>query len=140
MSLSSSRFTETHTEPFSPLGSIDFDATVGRGGDANSTINDNLVWIDPKIWETPTPTVQCFFPCTLVLPPLPAETLTTIDYPRVPITVADSIQTTLTFPPITVSEYALSTMVIPTSQAQANNKRAATYTQVTTKAYTLVSH
>ncbi|USP81870.1 glycoside hydrolase [Curvularia clavata] len=100
------------------IWSIDFDATVGGGGDANSTINDNLVWIDPKIWETPTPNVQCFFPCTLVLPLLPTETLTTIDYPRIPITVADSIQSTLAFSPITVTEYALSTMAIPTGQAQ----------------------
>ena len=107
---------------------------MGGGGDANSTINDNLVWIDPKIWETPTPNVQCFFPCTLVLPLLPTETLTTIDYPRIPITVADSIQSTLAFSPITVTEYALSTMAIPTGQAQVNNKRAATYAQLITKA------
>jgi len=118
----------------STVGSIDFDATVGGGISANSTVNDNLVWIDPKIWEMPTPTVQCFFPCTLVLPPLPAETLTTIDYPRIPVTSAGTVQGTLTFPPITVTEYALSTMIIPSGQSQANNKRAADDAQVTTQA------
>jgi hypothetical protein len=107
---------------------------VGGGAGADSTINDDLIWIDPKIWESPTPTVQCFFPCTLVLPPFPAETLTTIDYPRIPVTSANKVQGTLTFPPITVTEYGLSTMVIPTGQAQVNNKRAVGDAQVTTQA------
>jgi chitinase len=82
---------------------------VGSGG--NDTDKD-LVWIDPKIWEKPTPTVQCFFPCTLVLPPFPAETYTTIDYPRVALPEGLELFGILVFPPVTVTEYALSTAEI----------------------------
>jgi hypothetical protein len=47
------------------IWSIDFDAETGGVGEDTT---DGLGWIDPKLWEQPTPTVQCFFPCTMVLP------------------------------------------------------------------------
>jgi hypothetical protein len=94
-----------------PPGSIDFDAEIG-GGAKDDFEDNNLVWIDPRIWQQPTPTVQCFFPCTLVLPALPAVPTTTIDYPRLKVTEDGSVLGTLTFPPITVTEYALSTLAV----------------------------
>lgn len=103
------------------IWSIDFDAETGGSGqddEPGGSNDDNLVWIDPKIWKQPTPTAQCYFPCTLVLPPFPIETSTRIPYPRVTITSSDTVQHTssvkgtITFPPITVTEVGLRTIVI----------------------------
>lgn len=91
------------------IWSIDFDAETGGVGNETA---DGLIWIDPEIWEQPTPTVQCFFPCTMVLPPYPADKATTIDYPRLPVTTNGAVAGTLTFAPLTVSEYALSMMTV----------------------------
>jgi chitinase len=104
------------------IWSIDFDAeTGGRGVDDSPSTSDdeNLVWVDPEVWKDPNPSIQCFFPCTLVLPPYPASTTTTIDYPRVTVTSVDtekqttSTKGTITFPPITVTDYGLLTVTIP---------------------------
>jgi hypothetical protein len=91
------------------IWSIDFDAETGGVGENTA---DGLVWIDPKIWQQPTPTVQCFFPCTMVLPPYPTDQKTTIDYPRMPVTTNGVVAGTLTFAPLTVTEFALSMMTI----------------------------
>lgn len=82
----------------------------GEGDDQNSN-SSSLVWLSPDIWNDPNPNVQCFFPCTLVLPPWPSFT-STIDYPRITVTESGSIKTTLTFPPLTVSRWEPETIVI----------------------------
>ncbi|OSS48704.1 hypothetical protein B5807_07143 [Epicoccum nigrum] len=40
----------------------------GEGDDQNSN-SSSLIWLSPDIWNEPNPQVQCFFPCTFVLPP-----------------------------------------------------------------------
>ncbi|OAK98905.1 hypothetical protein IQ06DRAFT_356896 [Phaeosphaeriaceae sp. SRC1lsM3a] len=80
-------------------------------GDDQSSNSSSLVWLSPDIWNNPNPNVQCFFPCTLVLPPWPSLT-STIDYPRITVTESGSIKTTLTFPPLTISRWEPETIVI----------------------------
>ncbi|EAT76454.1 hypothetical protein SNOG_16082 [Parastagonospora nodorum SN15] len=82
---------------------------IGRGaslhqgeGDDQSSNSTSLVWLSPESWNSPNPQVQCFFPCTLVLPPYTSYT-STIDYPRITVTESGTIKTTLTFPPLTIS-------------------------------------
>ncbi|KAF1942660.1 hypothetical protein EJ02DRAFT_345196 [Clathrospora elynae] len=82
----------------------------GEGEDQNSN-SSNLVWLSPEIWNDPNPNVQCMFPCTFVLLPYTSFT-TTIDYPRITVTESGSIKTTLTFPPLTVSSWAPTTIVV----------------------------
>ncbi|KAF1943672.1 hypothetical protein EJ02DRAFT_510814 [Clathrospora elynae] len=82
----------------------------GEGEDQSSN-SSNLVWLSPDIWKDPNPHVQCFFPCTLVLPPYTSFT-TTIDYPCTTVTESGTVKTTLTFPPLTVSSWALTTIVV----------------------------
>jgi hypothetical protein len=97
------------------IWSIDFDAEVGGDGGGDDGIvstGKDLVWIDPEIWKDPNPKVSCFFPYTLVLPPFPAETTATIDYPRVTVVSSGTTKGTFTFPPITVTEYGVSTITI----------------------------
>ncbi|KAF2714297.1 glycoside hydrolase family 18 protein [Pleomassaria siparia CBS 279.74] len=80
-------------------------------GDDQSSNSSNLVWLSPEIWNDPNPSVQCFFPCTFVLPPYTSFT-TTIDYPRITVTESGTIKTTLTFPPLTVSSWAPTTIIV----------------------------
>ena len=80
-------------------------------GDDQSSNSSNLVWLSPEIWNDHNPQVQCFFPCTLVLPPYTSFT-TTVDYPRITVTESGSVKTTLTFPPLTVSSWAPTTIVV----------------------------
>jgi chitinase len=82
----------------------------GEGEDQNSN-SSNLVWLSPEIWNDPNPHAQCFFPCTFVLPPYTSFT-TTVDYPRVTVTESGTVKTTLTFPPLTVSSWAPTTIVV----------------------------
>lgn len=85
------------------IWSIDFDAETGGGGsqiNGNSTAdgNSSLIWIDPSIWTEANPQVQCYWPCTFVLPPW-LKTTSTIDYPI--ITITDGTwKTTITRPPL----------------------------------------
>ncbi|EMD61573.1 carbohydrate-binding module family 18 protein [Bipolaris sorokiniana ND90Pr] len=64
-------------------------------GDDQSSNSSNL--------KDPNPQVQCFFPCTFVLPPYTSFT-TTVDYPRITVTESGTVKTTLTFPPLTVND------------------------------------
>ncbi|KAI8308105.1 Mutanase [Colletotrichum sp. SAR11_240] len=69
--------------------------------------NDDLIWIDPKIWDMDQPRVTCKPPCTLVLPPWTKLPKTTISYP-----VETRSDKTITHPPLTTSEYELSTVIV----------------------------
>ncbi|KAH3998458.1 hypothetical protein HBI56_205010 [Parastagonospora nodorum] len=85
-----------------------------REGDDQNSNSSSLVWLSPEIWEDPNPEVQCLFPCTFVLPPWPSYT-TTVDYPRITVTRSGTIQTILTFPPLTVSQWEPSTIIASAS-------------------------
>ncbi|KAF9696769.1 hypothetical protein EKO04_005748 [Ascochyta lentis] len=82
----------------------------GEGEDQSSN-SSNLVWLSLEIWKEPNPQVQCFFPCTFVLPPYTSFT-TTVDYPRITVMESGKIKTTPTFPPLTVSSWAPTTIVV----------------------------
>ncbi|PVI00005.1 glycoside hydrolase family 18 protein [Periconia macrospinosa] len=84
-------------------------------GDDQSSNSSNLVWLSPEIWNDPNPSAQCFFPCTLVLPPYTSFT-STVDYPRITVTENNTIKTTLTFPPLTVSSWAPTTIVMASGE------------------------
>ncbi|KAH7091907.1 hypothetical protein FB567DRAFT_557562 [Paraphoma chrysanthemicola] len=100
----------TFTQPFKiPSG-----MPLRQGESDDQSTNSSLIWLSPEIWDNQNPEVQCLFPCTFVLPPWPSYT-TTIDYPRITVTRSGTIQTTLTFPPITVSEWEPSTIVVSAS-------------------------
>ncbi|KAF2661571.1 glycoside hydrolase family 18 protein [Lophiostoma macrostomum CBS 122681] len=82
----------------------------GEGEDRNSN-SSHWVWLSPEIWKSPNPQVQCYFPCVLFLPPYTSFT-TTVDYPRITVTESGTTKTTLTFPPLTVSSWAPTTIVV----------------------------
>ena len=69
----------------------------------NRTLFNELIWIDPKIWEMDQPTFTCSPPCNVKLPPW-TSTTSTVDYPL--ITVSDGTWTsTITKPSLTISEW-----------------------------------
>jgi chitinase len=82
-----------------------------KNGEGDETNGTNLIWLSPEVWNTDPPDVQCNFPCTFVFPPYPKYT-TTLDYPRVTITESGTVKTTRTFPPLTISLFPMSTMVV----------------------------
>ncbi|KAI0968546.1 hypothetical protein F4678DRAFT_481781 [Xylaria arbuscula] len=51
---------------------------------------NTYVEIDPDIWTTANPSLQCYPPCTFVLPPLPLPSETTISIPPVIETVEET--------------------------------------------------
>ena len=78
---------------------------------SNGTTNFNeLVWIDPKIWDMDKPSFTCLPPCLIQLPPYTAAT-STVDYPL--MTVSDGTWTsTVTMAPLTISEWVLEVVTI----------------------------
>ncbi|KAI1115300.1 hypothetical protein F5Y14DRAFT_132172 [Nemania sp. NC0429] len=52
-----------------------------QSGECNGS--GSVVYIDTTIWQSPSQTLQCYPPCTLVLPPLTLPSLTTISVPPV---------------------------------------------------------
>jgi hypothetical protein len=113
------------------IWSIDFDVGTGSGlpGDSEEDPADDgpgtdLVWVSPEVWDQPNPQAYCAFPCTVVLPPYTKVTTTSV-YPLVTIT-SSGYTTTITRPPMTISVWWISTLVIgpsnsgqPTSGGQA---------------------
>ena len=55
-------------------------ADIGTLGNSNST-GSGVVYIDPSIWSSSSPVPQCYPPCTLIMPPQPLSTTTTITFP-----------------------------------------------------------
>lgn len=109
----------------------------GEGDDQNSN-SSSLIWLSPETWNRPDPQVQCFFPCTFVLPPYPGFT-TTIDYPLITVTESGTVKTTLTFPPLTISTWLPSTIVVrppnrctATSCASDNDNRRTSSVDIST--------
>lgn len=91
--------------------------------DVQSTSNqfEELIWIDPAIWDMDQPSFTCIPPCYIMIPPWTGAT-STIDYPR--LTVSDGTWTsTITKAPITVSEYVFEIVTLTVDSA-AKAKRA----------------
>lgn len=58
-------------------------------GEDSETLDD-LVYISPVLWDNPSPQVTCQPPCTLVLPPFPLGSTTTIPWPEYTTTFVSS--------------------------------------------------
>ncbi|KAK3938232.1 hypothetical protein QBC46DRAFT_265819, partial [Diplogelasinospora grovesii] len=81
---------------------------------------DGKIWTDPTIWDLPTPIFTCMPPCTVQLPPWTKATAT-VDYPIV--TVTDGTwKTTLTRPPLTVSEWIFKVITITDNHVAVTSK------------------
>jgi chitinase len=76
---------------------IDLDADYGANdapGHGNS--GSDFLYVSPDIYTLPNPVIQCYPPCTLVLPPFVLSTATTISMAPVTVTYEDTWSTTLT--------------------------------------------
>ncbi|KAJ9653598.1 hypothetical protein H2201_009128 [Coniosporium apollinis] len=91
-----------------------------RNGEGDDQGDDGLIWIDPAIWNSPNPEVQCYPPCTLVLPPW-TSTTSTIDYPRITVS-RDTWTSTITRPPITVSKWQVETIVVDNNRTETGKR------------------
>lgn len=105
-----------NTHPFWSLVTV---LDVGHNGKTDFT---ELVWIDPKIWDMPQPSFTCVAPCHVQLPPYPGPTRT-VNYPL--LTVSSGTWTsTITQPPITISEWVLEVVTLAEGAPIANRKRS----------------
>ncbi|KAH8812142.1 pectate lyase superfamily protein-domain-containing protein [Xylogone sp. PMI_703] len=83
----------------------------------NGTDFNELVWIDPAIWDMDEPQFTCSPPCNVKLPPWTSAT-STVNYPL--LTVSDGTwKSTITQPPITISQWVFE--VVTLSQGGSNN-------------------
>jgi glucan 1,3-beta-glucosidase len=71
-------------------------ANLGDNGGSNSS-GSGLVFIDPGVWTSASPSVSCYPPCTLVWPPLTLPTTTVITFPPWTTDIVYSSLTTRTF-------------------------------------------
>ncbi|KAG6001336.1 hypothetical protein E4U21_004434 [Claviceps maximensis] len=79
----------------------------------------DMIWIDPKIWEMETPSFNCSVPCTVKIPPWTGATRV-VDYPL--ITVSNEAWTsTITMAPLTMTNLIFEPVTIDSS----NGKRQA---------------
>lgn len=86
----------------------------------NGSQYNELVWIDPKVWDMDQPSLTCSPPCYLKLPPWAGAT-STVNYPL--ITVSDGTWTsTITKAPITISEWVIEVVTL-TQGSAGKNKR-----------------
>jgi chitinase len=92
------------------IWSIDYDAQAGAQLPSDTGNDKDLVWVSPEIWKQPNPQVYCQFPCTVVLPPFQGVTASTA-YPLVTVT-SSGYTTTVTRPPMTISVWWISTIVV----------------------------
>jgi hypothetical protein len=92
---------------------------VGSNG---TTQFDEVLWIDPAIWDMDQPQFTCSPPCNVKIPPWTGAT-STVNYPL--ITVSQGTWTsTITQAPLTITEWVFE--VVTLSQGTGNkNKRAA---------------
>ncbi|KAK3689920.1 pectate lyase superfamily protein-domain-containing protein [Podospora appendiculata] len=66
------------------------------GGDGGSQDGSGIVYIDPTIFVHPSPTVECWPPCTLVFPPSTMPSVSTIKLPPLKTTITVNSITTIT--------------------------------------------
>ncbi|KAH7244874.1 hypothetical protein B0J15DRAFT_500889 [Fusarium solani] len=101
------------------------DGSGGGSGDG-----DGIVYIDPTIWKSSEPTASCRPPCTLVLPPWPLSSKTTISFPVITETIKETwpettdgvttyrtttITVRITLPPITTTQIEVSNIIVSKS-------------------------
>lgn len=75
-------------------GDLGNNGTLTNGSESGGS---GTVFIDPTIWGQSSPTVQCYPPCTLVLPPVTLSTTTTITFPPYTTSLEVGWTTTETF-------------------------------------------
>lgn len=93
------------------------DITSNNGGQY-----DRMIWVDPKVWDMPQPQFTCIPPCNVQLPPWTGAT-TTINYPLVTVS-SGTWKSTITKPPLTVSEWRFQVLTI-TAAGSGSKKRQA---------------
>lgn len=92
---------------------------VGSNG---TTQFDEVIWIDPVIWEMDQPQFTCSPPCNVKIPPWTGAT-SVVDYPLITVS-QDTWTSTITQAPLTITEWIFE--VVTLSQAAgAKAKRAA---------------
>lgn len=101
-----------------------------RNEDEDQGNNGSLIYIDPKIWNEENPEIQCYWPCTFVLPPW-TKTSQIIDYPRVTISEDDWI-TTITYPPYTTTEIWVSKITVKSVRSSETRKTTTVETEKST--------
>lgn len=82
---------------------------------------DDLIWIDPKIWEMEQPQFTCVPPCHVQLPPWTSAT-STVDYPLITVS-AGTWTSTITRAPMTLSELRFQALTI-TQSGNARKRQA----------------
>lgn len=107
----------------------------GSGGDdggngGGSGEGDGVVYIDPTIWKSKEPSASCHPPCTLVLPPWPLSSKTTISFPVITETIKETwpettdgvtkyrtttITVHITLPPVTTTQIEVSNIIVSDS-------------------------
>ncbi|KAJ3540811.1 hypothetical protein NM208_g4894 [Fusarium decemcellulare] len=105
------------------------DGNNGGGGSGDG----DVVYIDPTIWNSEKPTAGCQPPCTLVLPPWPLSSKTTISFPVITETIKETwpettdgvtkyrtttITVRITLPPLTTSEIGVSNVILTESTSK----------------------
>ncbi|KAL2020076.1 hypothetical protein VTK56DRAFT_8880 [Thermocarpiscus australiensis] len=82
---------------------------------------NDLIWIDPQVWEMAQPEFTCIPPCHVQLPPWTRAT-TTINYPL--LTVSSLTWTsTITIAPLTISEWRFERVTITAAGGSDAKKR-----------------
>jgi hypothetical protein len=80
----------------------------------------NYLWVDPAIWDMAQPAFTCSPPCMVKLPPWTKAT-STVNYPV--ITVSQGAWTsTITSPPLTISEWVFKPVTLEVAAAAVNGK------------------
>ncbi|EYB21918.1 hypothetical protein FG05_11578 [Fusarium graminearum] len=120
-------------KPEQPSPGIPGDGNDGDGnggGNGGGNGDDDVVYIDPNIWDSDKPTAGCQPPCTLVLPPWSLSTKTTITFPVITETLKETwpettngvtkyrtttITVRITLPPLTTSKIGVSNIVLTES-------------------------
>ncbi|KFY31396.1 hypothetical protein V493_01147 [Pseudogymnoascus sp. VKM F-4281 (FW-2241)] len=93
---------------------------LGRNG---TTQFNEVLWIDPAIWDMDQPQFTCSPPCNVKIPPWTKAT-STVNYPLV--TVSDGTWTsTITKAPLTISEWVFDVVTLTEGSSNKKNKREA---------------
>ncbi|KAF4496330.1 acetylxylan esterase [Fusarium agapanthi] len=102
-------------------------------GDGGNNGDKDIVYIDPKIWDSKNPTAGCQPLCTLILPSWPLSSKTTISFPVVTETFKETwpettsgvtkygtttITVKITLPPLTTSEIGVSNVILTESTSK----------------------
>jgi hypothetical protein len=90
---------------------------------SNGTQFNEVIWIDPAIWDMDQPQFTCSPPCNVKIPPWTGAT-STVNYPL--ITVSDGAWTsTITQAPLTITEWVFDVVTLTQGSSNKKNKRAA---------------